>query len=1393
MAALLLREPKRKQVDGELLEPGKERQGQIYTWGFCTHGQLGLKETILGAREYVEIPTHAGPGSILRDVEIKNVSCGHFHTVVVDVNGNVYAFGRNDRGQLGRGGEEEDGDVSATHGAVPRRLRSLARSIVTSVTCGAFHCLARTADGVAVSWGWNKHGQLGRPTAYQADAVPDFVREAKDCTGAFKSLTAGFSHSAAVLASGQILAWGSNEFGQLGVGSAIRHPEVSTIPIPVPDVVGQQVAAGDNHLLVLSIDGQVFATGDATYGRLGIGIETPKAARARGGHLAHVLNLPWSEEPTAERMKFVSCGGATSAAISTLGRLFTWGGGVWGQLGQGSRSDADKPVVVSLQNVRHVDIAQDHMLAICASADKIVSSRSPSKSRTSSKSSVNEDRPDEEEEKETLTSSSLWVWGRRQLLPSGCCTSSDPEAQALPVEVPYDMLGCLGTLHAKGAQVNLSAVCGGSHSIVIGVPSMRADKKGRYEAVRCPWMSTVTGPGTKGGAVSEPLVFRITSRDEEGRDEKVGGLRFCVWATPISVIRARRQLGRGEGGLGQWDARPFDLQRMTDCRNGTYDGSYTIRRPGTYFFHVRMLKPGEEVDLHADVTELSRLEPGDALPGSPFRVQIESGPAFAPHCKVEIRSNSPRGTKRCRRSPSRDLAIEKDEHDVTKRSSFVVEASSETLWDICAYDLFGNAVTLTTDQFSACITRQASDAAAANEAHAAAAQYNLADGLGLPKVSTGRNSAADEIRERVRQRKAEQIWTRMSSTFTQSFGSSGKLSASISSPCALQTALRVKQSKVPGVKEIRWTPDAVGRYELRVSLLNSDKSRGDNSPCEEAIAGSPFEVVVIPGKPSALHSRLLLGTEAVRLPGILRADGTVPDVPVLMSNDDHSHAEVPIRLLLCDRMGNVCEESLDALQMIHVRIENVRLLGCETQAAQTAPLLESQVGPGGCKGLLSLRLQALPALLELAAVAAKEGKLESDSCIVQLFVSASDRASRQRLLGSPARLQLELPASTWAKAMPPMVIADVVAEAGVAIARAVEAESGDTGTPAFVEATGSPIVEMSVDTPSDCTKGLGATSTITPLVTDPEVVSAELDATRSYSDAMAVTEISNAVATSSAEMMHASQTPRSPSWKLENLANITSQSPGPQEASDVPNGSVITDICKGRVQKTEDEKDHASASTDTTAAAALVSAAVSRLVQSVIAVSSTENAHQIELPSGRAATSLQSSPRQGTMLSQPTSPAEPLPHALSPLPQQPTCPVLLPPLDERGLLERRDASVQLPPLSQSVSQTLPAACTSVETPGRRSSSHTSPLADVSEPQTGSRSAIRTRAQPQKSLDSSRALSFLPASGLAAPDRKAGNNTTTHPHGRRRAPPMSAGLVPRVAALTIAPSPWPQAR
>jgi len=960
-------------------------EGQIYTWGFCTHGQLGLKETILGAREYVETPTNVGVSSALSNRVLQAAACGHFHTLVVDLRGNVYSFGRNDRGQLGHGGDD-DCEALAGTGSVPRHVKSLSRSIVVDVACGAFHCLARTADGVAFSWGWNKFGQLGRSTGYQTDSCPGAVCEVRDAMGTMRSFAAGFAHSAAVLSSGQVIVWGSNEMGQLGVGSAVKHPEVAITPLFASGVVGKQVASGDNHLLVLTIDGTVVAAGDSSYGRLGLGEESPVAAKNRAGCFGQVLGLPGSEDMGSDRIHAIAAGGATSAAVSTAGRLFTWGGGAWGQLGLGDCRDHKVATLVQrLQGVRHIDVAQDHMLAVCVESQRQARHGHPG-SRTEGHLDGDSGSVDEDD----CIPSSLWVWGRRRLLPNGLGDmTSDPECQNVPIEVPLERFGLIGTPQQE-LGIRLHGVCGGSHSLVFGAPAAQQKSRKTYVAAWCPKMSTVTGPGTKGGRVSESLAFRITARNADGKDEKVGGLRFRVWASPIAGIQPRRRGGTDDEAC-YWDKHPFELQRLSDSRDGTYEGAYIVRRAGPFFLHVNMLPNDAEQRLADDVGG----SVGEPLSGSPFRVTIDSGPASAPLCVVHLRSvvdgAARRSRKRSRSEPGVGNASNTVEMGLASRV-FTVEACSEATWDIFAYDVLGNAGTLKTDKFAAHITPSCENKAQNSEPTGTRhAERNLASSMGLPEVSKGRSMAAAAMRERVRQRTAERLWVRMSNS------SSLRSPATASSGASPKEAsLHVQQTKELGKSQICWTPNAVGRYSLAVTLLDANTGKGMPVGC------SPFEVIVVPGLPSAQQSQLLVGLAAIDCDKPPDAD----EKPFVLTWGESPPAEIPVRLLMCDRNGNICRDYVDALKYINVRVESLAINGRNMD--HLPGLLEWRVAPIGSSGLLILSLKATPALLTAAAEAVENRSRNDVLCIVSIFISATDRASHKRLLGSPWRMQFEL-------------------------------------------------------------------------------------------------------------------------------------------------------------------------------------------------------------------------------------------------------------------------------------------------------------------------------------------------------------------------------------------------
>ena len=103
---------------------------------------------------------------------VADVGCGHNFTVCVTTSGDVYAFGSNDEGALGVG--ENDGvdcsslplrvtlpDLPSPFSVMQMPTAASAPAVVSSVSCGSFHVVVHTRCGRVLAWGNNEYGQLG--------------------------------------------------------------------------------------------------------------------------------------------------------------------------------------------------------------------------------------------------------------------------------------------------------------------------------------------------------------------------------------------------------------------------------------------------------------------------------------------------------------------------------------------------------------------------------------------------------------------------------------------------------------------------------------------------------------------------------------------------------------------------------------------------------------------------------------------------------------------------------------------------------------------------------------------------------------------------------------------------------------------------------------------------------------------------------------------------------------------------------------------------------------------------------------------------------------------------------------------------------------------------------
>jgi alpha-tubulin suppressor-like RCC1 family protein len=160
-------------------------------------------------------------------------------------------MGNNQRGQLGDG-------TTTTDRHIPVRVHLPAGTRVTAVSAGAIFSLALTSTGRVLAWGLNHRGQLriGVRTD-RHHPVPVKLPKGTRVTG----IAAGYAFGLAVTASGQGLAWGMNDFGQLGIPLTTAQSNVPVrMRLPAQDKV-TAISGGFIHSLALTRAGHVLARG----------------------------------------------------------------------------------------------------------------------------------------------------------------------------------------------------------------------------------------------------------------------------------------------------------------------------------------------------------------------------------------------------------------------------------------------------------------------------------------------------------------------------------------------------------------------------------------------------------------------------------------------------------------------------------------------------------------------------------------------------------------------------------------------------------------------------------------------------------------------------------------------------------------------------------------------------------------------------------------------------------------------------------------------------------------------------------------------------------------------------------------------------------------------------
>jgi alpha-tubulin suppressor-like RCC1 family protein len=240
--------------------------------------------------------------------------------------GTARGWGYNSYGQLG--------DGTFNLGTTPVKFK-LPRGVkVTSMRAGCYHTLALTATGRLLAAGRNSAGQLGIGISSVTNhETPVHVKLPAGIK--VTAVRAGCEFSLALTSTGRVLAWGDNFYGQLGDGTRHEHDTPVRVDLPAGTKV-KAISAGDQFGLALTTTGHILAWGRNTSGQLGDGTTTDSAVPVRASF------------PPGTSISSVAAGVAHVLALTSTGKAYAWGYNGYGQLGDGTTTDAGLPVLVHI-------------------------------------------------------------------------------------------------------------------------------------------------------------------------------------------------------------------------------------------------------------------------------------------------------------------------------------------------------------------------------------------------------------------------------------------------------------------------------------------------------------------------------------------------------------------------------------------------------------------------------------------------------------------------------------------------------------------------------------------------------------------------------------------------------------------------------------------------------------------------------------------------------------------------------------------------------------------------------------------------------------------------------------------------------------------------------------
>ncbi|HEX8737519.1 MAG TPA: hypothetical protein VF721_19460 [Pyrinomonadaceae bacterium] len=255
------------------------------------------------------------PQTVTAMPDATNISSGLYHTLFLKADGSVHIAGVDVYGTLGNGGTQGEA-------LTPMPVAGMTNAL--QVASNGYHSMVLKADGTVWAWGSNSYGQIGMGTFSPATCFCVNSPRQSLISNVIQ-IDASYVTSMALKADGTVWTWGTDS----GDGT---NGYVSSVPVQKGAANADfnniiSISGGDSHGLALKSDGTVWAWGWNSRGQLGDGSSDNHRNRVeRVSGLSGVTQIAAGEEH--------------SVALKPDGTVWVWGRNDRGQIGNGTMNSA---------------------------------------------------------------------------------------------------------------------------------------------------------------------------------------------------------------------------------------------------------------------------------------------------------------------------------------------------------------------------------------------------------------------------------------------------------------------------------------------------------------------------------------------------------------------------------------------------------------------------------------------------------------------------------------------------------------------------------------------------------------------------------------------------------------------------------------------------------------------------------------------------------------------------------------------------------------------------------------------------------------------------------------------------------------------------------------------